>query len=107
MIEPPPFHDRELLRRLIRQAFLWAEVPAGHTEASCLHLDEIVRLIKQRATQLPGIAADDLRGLRREVVRSELFELREVRARDPNTADERFCLIERPVAEQTAEARRP
>ncbi len=105
MIEPPPFHDRELLRRLIRQAFLWADVPAGRTEASCLHVDEIVRLIKQRATQLPGIAANDLRGLRREVVRAELLELREVRARDPNTPDERYCLLERPAAE-AIEARR-
>ncbi len=97
MIEAPNFRDRELLQRLIRYAFHWKDVPADRTEAACLHLDDIVETIKRRGTQLEGLAANDLRGLRPEVVRKELLEMPDIRARDPNTPKERFCLLRLPV----------
>lgn len=86
-VEPARTKDRELLRRLIRDAF--ARQKSGH---GSLTLRELFDTIRRCGTQLEGVGADKVYKVRREQLREELLAMKEVRAHDANTPRERFSL---------------
>lgn len=88
-IEPASPKQRELLQRLIRDAF------ARHApQRPRLSAREAFDTIHRHGTQLPGVSADQVRKLRREQVREELFAMSdEVRVHEANTPRERFSLL--------------